>query len=254
MPPGRCARAVALVLCKAATARRADQAPPAVTGILPPLPSSPSSRVAPVTGLAEAERHRTVRHSDAVARMAALVAPAALVVMIHRELSRRRSQRRRSKLCSGGSGGGGLLAVAAAPAPGLLGPSLLDLEALDSWSPHLFYLPGDAYSMEALADCFALVGGARLPLHCQVGACSPEGSLASALVPASPPLFAALHQSHCPAHDRHHLPPTLCSTRCWRLRRRCCGRCLWRRRRPAAPAPATRCAGWAGERVGRVRV
>ena len=54
-------------------------------------------------------------------------------------------------------------AVAAARKAGL---PVLDLFTLDEASPQGFYL-ADA-GLEELADCFAVVGGTRLPLHSQV--------------------------------------------------------------------------------------
>lgn len=74
---------------------------------------------------------------------------------------------------SGGRGRGGgagppplLPAVLGAGAAPEEAP-LVDLEALDAAAPERFYLP-DAAAFAALADCYAVVDGARLPLHSPV--------------------------------------------------------------------------------------
>ena len=46
------------------------------------------------------------------------------------------------------------------------GQHVLDLSILDAGSPQTFYLADSG--LEDLADCFAVVGGVRLPLHSQV--------------------------------------------------------------------------------------
>ena len=45
-------------------------------------------------------------------------------------------------------------------------PPAMDLSALDPAQPQVFYLSDR--SLEALSDCYAVVGGTRLPLHSQV--------------------------------------------------------------------------------------
>ena len=78
---------------------------------------------------------------------------------------------------SGGAamGGGVALALAGLPLPSgsaavvaahKAGQPVLDLSILDEASPQGFYLPDSG--LEELADCFAVVGGTRLPLHSQV--------------------------------------------------------------------------------------
>ena len=62
----------------------------------------------------------------------------------------------------GGSTGGAADGLAEA----LVGPSLIDLDSLSYSHPQSFYLADS--SMEQLADCFAVLGGMRLPLHGQV--------------------------------------------------------------------------------------
>ena len=42
----------------------------------------------------------------------------------------------------------------------------MDVAALDPALPHAFYLSDP--SLEALSDCFAVIGGTRLPLHSHI--------------------------------------------------------------------------------------
>ena len=67
---------------------------------------------------------------------------------------------------AGRVGVGGHLCRRWPPAPAELGPSLLDLGALDPAAPARFYLPDPSF--EALSDCYAVVQGVRLPLHGQL--------------------------------------------------------------------------------------
>jgi hypothetical protein len=94
----------------------------------------------------------------------ALVATAALLHSYHRCSQRLQTAKKRGLWLD--APGGPTLALAPEASIELHGTPLLNLDDLDRRHPQRFYLPDSSF--EQLADCYALVGGVRLPLHAQV--------------------------------------------------------------------------------------
>lgn len=91
-----------------------------------------------------------------------LLAPAVGAALLYRQLTQtKRQAARRRELWLDGSGGAAAASAAAATAA-----CLVDWDSLDPSSPERFYLT-DA-SLEQLSDCYAVLEGARLPLHAQL--------------------------------------------------------------------------------------